>query len=77
MEKGKIEISDRVLAEIADVKVDLGSRCLLLRRRLKLTLADVAEATGLREHRLSEMERGLMRKVDVLYTEFLEKELAA
>lgn len=76
MEKGLIPISDRVLAEIADVKIDHGTRALILRRRLKLTLTEIAEITGLHEHRLSEMERGL-RGVDPVYAELLEKKSAA
>ena len=71
MEKGLIPISDSAAALVADVKVDLGSRCVLLRRRFGKTLADASKYTGLHEHRLSEMERGL-REVDAVYSNYIQ-----
>lgn len=76
MEKGLIPISERVLGLISNVKVDDGSRMVLLRRRLKLTLRDITDETGLHQHRLSEMERGL-REVDPVYTALILKKLDA
>lgn len=72
MEKSLIPVSDRVLAIIADVKVDQGARLVLLRRRFKKTLADASAVTGMHEHRLSEMERGL-REVDPVYVQYIGK----
>ena len=72
MEKALIPVSDRVVAVVDDVRVDLGSRCVLLRRRFRKTLRDASVATGFHEHRLSEMERGL-REVDPLYVAFIGK----
>lgn len=72
MEKALIPVSDRVLAVVEDAKVDLGSRCVLLRRRFSKTLADASVVTGMHEHRLSEMERGL-REVDPVYLTFIGK----
>lgn len=57
---------------LSDVKIDLGSRCVLLRRRFSKTLADASVVTGMHEHRLSEMERGL-REVDDAYLTFIGK----
>jgi len=72
MEKGLIPVSDRVEAALADLKVDQGARLVLLRRRFSKTLADASGATGLHEHRLSEMERGL-REVDPVYVQYIGK----
>lgn len=72
MEKGLIPVSDRVLAALADVKVDHGSRLVVLRRRFRKTLRDASLKTGLHEHRLSEMERGL-REVDPVYVQYIGK----
>jgi hypothetical protein len=71
MEKAAIPVNDRVLAVVADVKVDQGARLLVLRRRFKKTLADVSASIGLHEHRLSEMERGL-REVDPAYVQYID-----
>lgn len=76
MEKGKIELTDAVLRLIGTVKVDPGSRCALLRRRYKKKLRDVAKAIDIHEHRLSEMERGVLRKVDPKYISYIEKLVA-
>lgn len=72
MEKSLIPVSDRVLAVLADVKVDQGARLVLLRRRFQKTLADASAATDMHEHRLSEMERGL-REVDPVYVQYIGK----
>jgi transcriptional regulator with XRE-family HTH domain len=74
MEKALIPVSDRVAAIVADVDVSLGARALILRRRLKLTLNNISEATGIHPHRLSEMERGL-REMDEKYIALLKREL--
>jgi DNA-binding GntR family transcriptional regulator len=63
MEKGLIPVNDRVASVVADVDMSEGARITVLRRRFKLTLADVAAATSIHEHKLSEMERGI-RTVD-------------
>ena len=68
MEKGKIPVSDRVAAVLTDVKVDDGARASILRRRKKLTLAEVARAIGTHEHKISEMERGFRRVSDEYVT---------
>ena len=70
MEKGKIEISERIAAVVSDVVVEAGARASVLRRRFKLTLRDVADALGIHEHGVSEMERG-KRDVSAEYVSFL------
>ena len=70
MEKGLIPVNDRVAAVVADVVMNEGTRITVLRRRLKLTLAHVAAATGIHEHRLSEMERGI-RAMDEAVSTFI------
>ena len=72
MEKGKIPVTDRVAAVLTNLKVEIGARCSVLRRRLNLTLADVSKETGLHVHRISEMERG-ERDVSREYVRMLEK----
>lgn len=71
-----IPVSDRAAAILVDMKIDLGARCAILRRRFKKTLANASKATGAHEHRLSEMERGL-REVDPAYLTYIEKLVAA
>ncbi len=70
MEKGKIAVSDSVLAVVSKVKVTKGARASILRRRQRLTLSDVTAAIGVHEHGVSEMERG-KRDVSEAYSEFL------
>lgn len=72
MEKGLIPISDRVRAVIESADVLEGERAVALRRRHKLTLANVSAATGIHPHQISEMERGV-RDVSEKYTVFLTK----
>lgn len=72
MEKGKIPVSDRVLAVVSKLKVSSGERAAALRRRKGLTLSDVTAAIGAHEHRISEMERGI-RDVSSEYVAFLLK----
>ena len=72
MEKGKIPVSERVLAAISKLKLTDGERATVLRRRNSLTLSDVAAAIGAHEHRISEMERGI-RDVSAEYVAFLQK----
>lgn len=77
MEKGLIPISDRIRDLLkGDVEVTDGERAVVLRRRFKLKLTDVASATGLPVHQISEMERG-KRKMDTRYAEHLEAVSAA
>ena len=87
MEKGLIPISDRAAALIQKVEIDDGSAATILRRRFKLTLAEIAAETGVHEHRLSEMERGRygskedlkkgIAHISTVYRDFLLKRLAA
>lgn len=76
MEKGLIPLSDRVAAMIANVKVTEGAAATVLRRRWKLTLVAVAVDTGIHEHRLSEMERGI-HEMSEEYRAFLRSRLSA
>ena len=71
MEKELIPLTDDVLKLVDDVKVNRGERYVLLRRRLHKTLADGMKATGIHQHRLSEMERGL-RDVSPAYVQWIE-----
>lgn len=72
MEKALIPVSDSASLLVGNVKIGRGARCVLLRRRFGKTLADASAATGMHEHRLSEMERQL-REVDPVYLTYIEK----
>jgi transcriptional regulator with XRE-family HTH domain len=71
MEKGVIPVADNVARIIADVEVGEGARLAILRRRFKKTLAEAAMETGVHEHVLSEMERGLRDPVAVEYEQWI------
>ena len=72
MEKGLIPVTTEVRRLVRDVKVLPGERCAILRRRFGRTLRNASLATGIHQHRLSEMERGLLRKVDPRYVAWIE-----
>lgn len=66
-----IPVAENVARIIADVDVREGTRLSILRRRFKKTLAEAAAATGVHEHVLSEMERGLRDPVAVEYEQWI------
>ena len=68
-----IPIPERVLALLSDElgEVSRGERATILRRRYGKTLRDASMATGIREAQLSEMERGIIKKVAREYVQYL------
>jgi hypothetical protein len=73
MEKGLIPINDDVAEVLDTVRLSKGERCAIIRRRFKKRLIDASRVIGIHQHRLSEMERGLLRKVDPRYVAWIEK----
>lgn len=77
MEKGVIPICDELRIRMCKAHVKVGERCAILRRRYGKTLKDGERATDIHQHRLSEMERGLLRKIDPLYLQWIESLIEA
>lgn len=72
MEKGKIAMCAELRIRVCHAYVKTGDRCAILRRRYGKTLKDGEKATGVHQHLLSEMERGLVRKVAPVYLQWIE-----
>lgn len=75
MEKGLIPVSEGATSLMKGWKpfVNDGERASILRRRYKKTLTDAADAVGIHENQLSEMERGLRRPISEDYVSWLSK----
>lgn len=75
MEKGMIPVTDQALRLMKGWRYTMneGERASILRRRYKRTLTEAADAVGVHENQLSEMERGLRRPISYDYVTWLEK----
>lgn len=75
MEKGLIPVTEQAESLMKGWRYTMndGERASILRRRYRKTLCDAADAVGIHENQLSEMERGLRRPISGDYVTWLEK----